>query len=80
MALESPVLAPQTSYEIARRQFDIAADLLDLSPSLRCILRSPQRELTVNFPVKMDDGRTEMFTGYRVQHNLSRGPVKGGIR
>ncbi len=80
MALESPVLAPQTSYEIARRQFDIAADLLDLSPSLRCILRSPQRELTVNFPVKMDDGRTEMFTGYRVHHNLSRGPVKGGIR
>jgi glutamate dehydrogenase (NAD(P)+) len=80
MALEPPVFAPQTPYEIARRQFDIAADLLDLPANLRGILRTPQRELTVNFPVKLDDGRTRMFTGYRVQHNLSRGPVKGGIR
>jgi glutamate dehydrogenase (NAD(P)+) len=70
----------QSAFEIAQQQFDIAADMLDLSPCLRNVLRVPQRELTVNFPVKMDDGTIEVFTGYRVQHNLSRGPVKGGIR
>ncbi|NTV64711.1 MAG: Glu/Leu/Phe/Val dehydrogenase, partial [Oscillochloris sp.] len=67
-------------FRIAQQQFDTAADLLDLSEGLRAVLRVPQRELTVNFPVKMDDGSTRVFTGYRVQHNLSRGPVKGGIR
>jgi glutamate dehydrogenase (NAD(P)+) len=80
MATDTLVHPPLSAYSIARRQFDLAADLLDLSPSLRGILRSPQRELSVNFPVKLDDGSTRMFTGYRVQHNLSRGPVKGGIR
>src|SRR5512134_3329390 len=64
----------------AQRQFDIAADLLDLSPNLRRILRVPQRELTVNFPVRMDDGSIEVFTGFRVHHNYTRGPAKGGIR
>ena len=80
MATDTLVTPPETAYTIARRQFDLAADLLDLPKNIRGILRSPQRELTVNFPVKLDDGRTRMFTGYRVQHNLSRGPVKGGIR
>jgi glutamate dehydrogenase (NAD(P)+) len=80
MATDTLVHEPRTPYAIARHQFDLAADLLDLSPGLRGILRSPQRELTVNFPVKLDDGSTRMYTGYRVQHNLSRGPVKGGIR
>jgi glutamate dehydrogenase (NAD(P)+) len=70
----------ENPYVNAQRQFDRAADLLDLEPSLRQILRVPQRELTVRFPVKMDDGRTEVFTGYRVQHNITRGPAKGGIR
>jgi len=64
----------------AQRQFDIAADLLQLEPGLRRILRVPQRELTVTFPVKMDDGRIETFVGYRVHHNITRGPAKGGIR
>jgi glutamate dehydrogenase (NAD(P)+) len=64
----------------AQRQFDIAADLLKLSPGLRSILRVPQRELTVNFPVRMDNGEIETLTGYRVQHNINRGPAKGGIR
>ena len=64
----------------AQQQFDAAADLLDLPPGVRAELRVPQRELTVNFPVKMDDGEVRIFTGYRVQHNLGRGPVKGGIR
>jgi glutamate dehydrogenase (NAD(P)+) len=64
----------------AQRQFDIAADILDLSPGLRDILRVPQRELSVTFPVKMDDGSIKVFHGYRVQHNITRGPAKGGIR
>ena len=80
MVIDTIVHQPETAYTIARRQFDLAADLLELSPGLRGILRSPQRELAVNFPVKLDNGSTRMFAGYRVQHNLSRGPVKGGIR
>jgi glutamate dehydrogenase (NAD(P)+) len=63
-----------------QHHFDAAADLLQLDQGLRSILRAPQRELTVRFPVKMDDGRVEVFTGYRVQHNITRGPAKGGIR
>jgi glutamate dehydrogenase (NAD(P)+) len=67
-------------FEIAQRQFDRAADFLNLDPSVRTILRDVQRVLTVNFPVHMDDGSIKLFTGYRVQHNLHRGPTKGGIR
>jgi glutamate dehydrogenase (NAD(P)+) len=69
-----------TLWAVAQAQFDHAADQLDLDPGLRKVLRVPKRELTVNFPVTMDDGHVEVFTGYRVQHNLSRGPAKGGIR
>lgn len=64
----------------AQRQFDIAADLLDLNDGIRQILRVPQRELSVSFPVKMDDGSIRVFKGYRVQHNITRGPAKGGLR
>jgi glutamate dehydrogenase (NAD(P)+) len=64
----------------ALAQFDAAADHLQLDPGIRAVLRSPQREVTVRFPVKRDDGSTEVFTGYRVQHNVARGPAKGGIR
>jgi glutamate dehydrogenase (NAD(P)+) len=64
----------------ALEQFDLAADRLGLDPGIRQVLRIPQRELTVNFPVEMDDGRVRVFSGYRVQHNLARGPAKGGIR
>ncbi|PZR64968.1 MAG: glutamate dehydrogenase [Chloroflexi bacterium] len=67
-------------WAVAQQQFDAAADQLDLDDGLRRVLRVPKRELTVNFPVTMDNGRVEVFTGYRVQHNLSRGPAKGGIR
>lgn len=70
----------ENPFEIAQQQFDIAADLLNLDEGLRRILRVPQRELTVNFPVRMDDGSIQVFTGYRVQHNITRGPAKGGIR
>jgi glutamate dehydrogenase (NAD(P)+) len=74
-------MSDQTNpFHIAQQQFDTAADILGLHENIRAVLRVPQRELTVNFPVKLDDGSTRMFTGYRVQHNLGRGPVKGGIR
>jgi glutamate dehydrogenase (NAD(P)+) len=68
------------AWQVAQRQFDLAADRLNLDPGLRKVLREPRRELTVHFPVKMDDGSVQVFTGYRVQHNLGRGPAKGGIR
>jgi len=68
------------AWDVAQSQFDLAAERLDLSPGLRKVLREPRRSLTVHFPVKMDDGSVEVYTGYRVHHNLSRGPAKGGIR
>jgi len=80
MASTNPVAHAPNIWGVAQSQFDHAAEQLDLDPGLRRVLRVPKRELTVNFPVTMDDGRVEVFTGYRVQHNLSRGPAKGGIR
>ena len=68
------------AWEVAQHQFDLAAERLNLDPGLRAVLREPRRELTVHFPVHMDDGTVKVFTGYRVQHNLGRGPAKGGIR
>jgi glutamate dehydrogenase (NAD(P)+) len=64
----------------AQRQFDMAAELLGLSQALRTVLREPKRELIVHVPVKMDSGDVQVFEGYRVQHNVARGPAKGGIR
>ena len=61
-------------------RFDFAAQKLNLDEGLWKLLRTPARELIVHFPVQMDDGRIEMFTGFRVQHNVARGPCKGGIR
>jgi glutamate dehydrogenase (NAD(P)+) len=69
-----------SAWENAQRQFDAAADLLGLDQALRGVLREPKRQLIVSFPVKMDDGTVRMFEGYRVQHNVARGPAKGGIR
>ncbi len=60
--------------------FDRAADRLKLADGVRELLRRPWRELTVSVPVRMDDGRIEVFTGYRIQHNGARGPYKGGVR
>ena len=68
------------AWEVAQRQFDLAADRLGMDEGMRRVLREPRRELTVHFPVHMDDGSVQVFTGYRVQHNLGRGPAKGGIR
>ncbi|HEU4673752.1 MAG TPA: Glu/Leu/Phe/Val dehydrogenase [Candidatus Limnocylindrales bacterium] len=64
----------------AGEQFGAAADHLGLDPGIRAVLGVPQREWTVHFPVKRDDGSVVVFTGYRVQHNVARGPAKGGIR
>ena len=67
-------------WNVAREQFDRAAAYLDIKAGVREMLRNTKRELTVNFPVKMDDGSVQIFTGYRVHHNTVLGPSKGGIR
>lgn len=64
----------------AETRFNEAAALLGLDDGMQKVLRTPAREITVNFPVGLDDGRIEVFTGYRVQHSIARGPAKGGIR
>jgi glutamate dehydrogenase (NAD(P)+) len=66
--------------QTARNQFNSVADLLGLEPGLRKVMLTCKRELTVNFPVQMDNGTVEVYTGYRFQHNVARGPAKGGIR
>ncbi len=67
-------------FEIAVAQVRKSAEILKLDAGLVEILSKPKRELTVNFPVRMDDGTVRVFTGYRVQYNYSRGPCKGGVR
>ncbi len=67
-------------FEIAQKQLDAAAAIMQLEPALHELLRWPIRELHVTLPVRMDDGSTEIFHGYRVQYNDSRGPTKGGLR
>lgn len=67
-------------FHIAQYQFDLAAEYLKLDPGLRQILRTPKRVLEVSIPTKMDNGQVKVFTGFRVQHNVARGPAKGGIR
>jgi glutamate dehydrogenase (NAD(P)+) len=64
----------------AEARFDTAAERLGLDDGMRKVLRSPSREIIVHIPVALDDGRLEVFTGYRVQHSIARGPAKGGIR
>ena len=77
MAVET---RPASDFATAQRRFDAAADVIGLSENVRVLLRDVKRELTVHFPVRMDDGTTRVFTGFRVQHNITRGPAKGGIR
>lgn len=72
--------ARRSALSIAQRQFDAAADALGLEDSVRKVLREVKRELVVHFPVEMDDGSFRLFTGFRVQHNIARGPAKGGLR
>ena len=78
-----PRIAPREElnpFRIAQIQFDIAAEILKLDPGLRQVLRTPKRILEVSLPTKMDNGQVKVMTGFRVQHNVSRGPGKGGIR
>jgi glutamate dehydrogenase (NAD(P)+) len=76
----SPVEQEVNPWVSAAHRFDEAAELLRLDDGMRKVLRQPSMELTVNIPVVLDDGRIEVFTGYRVQHSIARGPAKGGIR
>jgi glutamate dehydrogenase (NAD(P)+) len=78
-----PRIAPREDlnpFRIAQIQFDMAAEFLKLDPGLRQILRTPKRVLEVSIPTKMDNGQVKVLTGYRVQHNVSRGPGTGGVR
>jgi glutamate dehydrogenase (NAD(P)+) len=72
--------AKASAWLTAQQQFHAAAQRLGLSRGMRAVLGAPQRELIVRFPVEMDDGELRVFEGFRVQHNLARGPAKGGLR
>ncbi len=82
MSLETPTTLQQelNPWLAAETRFDVAATRLGLDDGMRQILSRPGREVTVNIPVQLDDGRLQVFTGYRVQHSIARGPAKGGIR
>ncbi|MBI2863225.1 MAG: Glu/Leu/Phe/Val dehydrogenase [Chloroflexi bacterium] len=79
---DNTVAAPAkvSAWDVALEQFDIAAEKLGLPQDMRQVLRYPKRQLVVHFPVRLDNGQIAMFSGYRVQHNIARGPAKGGIR
>ncbi len=72
--------SPVNPFETAKKQIDIVSDLIGINGGIREVLKHPKRELSVNFPVRLDDGSFRVFTGYRVQYNMARGPTKGGIR
>ena len=74
------ILMGNATFAMAAEQFDRTADFLGLNHDVRERCKWPKRMLSFSLPVHMDDGRTEVFFGHRVQHHLSRGPVKGGIR
>src|SRR5438552_5041338 len=80
MATAAPAKEELNPFEIAKQQFNRAADYLELEESMRAVLRTAKRQLIVSIPVKMDGGETKVFEGYRVQNNIARGPAKGGIR
>jgi glutamate dehydrogenase (NAD(P)+) len=85
LASEAHLVAPgeewrSSLWAVAAEQFNRAADLLSIEPETRSRLLEPRRALTVNFPVRRDNGDVEIFTGYRVQHTLALGPTKGGVR
>jgi glutamate dehydrogenase (NAD(P)+) len=77
---EAPQRAEVSNYEIVSHWFGVAADRLELRDDIAAVLRSSYREVQVQVPVKLRDGRIHVFSGYRVQHNGARGPYKGGIR
>jgi glutamate dehydrogenase (NAD(P)+) len=80
MATREALQEDLNPFQIAKQQFNRAADYLDLDDSTRNVLSAAKRQLIVSIPVKMDGGDVQVFEGYRVQHNIARGPAKGGIR
>src|SRR5947208_14400199 len=70
----------KTQYDLALEQFQKAADIMNLDPNGQEILRKPRRILSINFPIKMDDGRSLLYQCFRSQHNNALGPYNGGIR
>src|SRR4030042_377078 len=81
MAVPKPAAEPMPNpLDAARAQLEAASERLNLDGGLRRVLATCKRELVTNFPVQMDDGSVRVFTGYRVQHNVARGPATGGIR
>src|SRR5207249_10514129 len=81
MTAQAAVITPREDpWQMALRQFNIAADQLPLKRGIRELLAYPKREFTVNFPVKMDDGSVRIFTGCRWHHSTVPAPTKGGVR
>src|ERR687891_180387 len=80
MATQEPTTASSEIWSAAQAELDMAAERLGLDPGMHRVLRVPKRELTVNFPVTLQSGRVEVYTGYRVHHNVNRGPTSGGVR
>ncbi len=82
MEMETPTIKKQKTgmYENVMKQFNTAADKMNLQQGIRKILSATNNEIVVHFPVKLDNGQIEVFTGYRVQHNNALGPYKGGLR
>ncbi len=78
--LKQKIIPRQGMYDNVMKQFNTVADLIELNPNIRRILEITNNELVIHFPVKMDNGEVEVFTGYRVQHNNALGPYKGGLR
>ena len=70
----------QSLFEMTRVRFEAAADALKLPKDLRDVMTHMKRQLIVSLPIRMDEGTIKVFEGYRVQHNIARGPAKGGIR
>lgn len=73
-------MSNMNAFATAQQQLDEAAALLGLDPATHALLREPMREVSVNIPVRMDDGSVQLFKGHRVQYNNARGPIKGGVR
>ena len=73
-------LKQRNPFENALKQFDRAADALELNANQIVMIKEPRRVTEVNLPVNMDDGKIQLFKGFRVQHSIIRGPAKGGIR
>src|SRR3954447_15373935 len=77
---DGPDIAEVSNWEIVEHYFDTTADRLGISDEVAAVLKSSYREVQVQIPLVRDDGRLQVFSGYRVQHNGARGPYKGGVR